>query len=91
MLLKIDCKIPRLLELFNEVQQSINDVSFEEEKGGSKSGLFGQFSRLNWSDRGREDGQKTQKSGNIENLNLTLTDLLVTYPCLAYDLHLTCK
>ena len=40
---------------------SIKDVSSEGEGGGTKNGILGRLSRLNWGDRGREGGKKLRK------------------------------
>ena len=50
-----------LMNVAKNMGPSINDVVFKGEGGGCKNGNLGRFSKLNWGDRGREGGQKTQK------------------------------
>ena len=47
--------------LSNAKGPSISDVALKGERGGSKNGNLGQFSRLNGGGRGGEGGQKTRK------------------------------
>ena len=40
---------------------SIKDVPLRGREGGTKNGIFGRLSRLNWGDRGREGGKRFRK------------------------------